>query len=69
MNRVLYIRIHRYKIRMTTAAEGIVIWQDKKISIGQIHFTINELRSMVYRLYKLTRLDLMGKALLLNIDR
>ena len=68
MNRVLHMRTYGYKIRMTTAAEGMVMWQDEKICIGQIHFTMNELRSMVHGLCESTRLNLIGKALLLDVN-
>ena len=69
MNRVLHMRTYGYKIRMTTAAEGMVMWQDEKISIGQIHFTMNELRSMVHGLCESTRLDLNGQGVVVEYRR
>ena len=68
INRVLYMRTYGYKIRMTTGADGRVMWQGEKISIGQIHFTMNELRFMVHGLCESTRLCLISKALLLDMD-
>lgn len=68
MNRVLHMRTYGFKIRMETAAEGTVMWQGEKICIGQIHFTMKELRSMVHGLCESTRVSLLSQMLLLELD-
>ena len=55
MNRMFHMRTYGMKICMTTAAEGMVMLQGEKICIGQIRFTMNELRCMVHGLCEILK--------------
>lgn len=68
MDWMLHIRTLGMRIRYTTNAPGTVEWQGNEITIGQASFRLADLRSTVQGLYNSTRIQLLQKVIMLDID-
>ncbi|KAG9665746.1 hypothetical protein KCV03_g10303, partial [Aureobasidium melanogenum] len=68
MDWMLHIRTLGMRIRYTTNAPGSVEWQGNEITIGQASFRLADLRSTVQGLYNSTRIQLLRKVIMLDID-
>jgi hypothetical protein len=68
MDWMLHIRTLGMRIRYTTNAPGTVEWQGNEITIGEASFRLADLRSTVQGLYNSTRIQLLQKVMMVDID-
>lgn len=69
IDRILHIRTYSIKIRYSTKGEARVTQKGEEIYINKISFTIEELRSVVYRLNELVRQRLIEDLLYIKGER
>jgi hypothetical protein len=68
MNAVLQLRAFGFKIRFTTKAEGTVDWIGDTLLIGNIQFSMPQLRSMVHGMIASARQQMLASLMLLQMD-
>jgi hypothetical protein len=68
MNAVLEMRAFRFKIRFTTKAEGTVDWIGDTLLIGNIQFSMPQLRSMVHGMVASARQQMLASLMFLQVD-
>jgi len=69
MDWLLRLRTYGIKIRFNTNADRVIQWVGDTLLYGHIKFSIAGLRSMIYGLVKITRMELRKELLLLDVDK
>jgi hypothetical protein len=60
MDWIFESRSYGFKIRYTTAAEGVIDWKGDQISYQDKKFTVNQIRDMIHGVVEEARRELMG---------
>src|SRR5271168_4143325 len=62
-------RLHRFKIRYTTIAEGCIQWIEDDVLYQQLWFSMTQVRSMVHGLVDEARKELFTKLMMVDVQK